>query len=544
MNKIAINLICFFFLAYQIQAQVIYERTYPDEFPSIELPIELSDGSTFSMASIDDICVRASIRHIDLFGNENKSNAFSVEAFSSGYHWIGHDSVLIWYEYGAWDVGPDSFHISIWTPGAITKVHTTDAQYDLPPFRKYGAFLYTPEQLLFRKTDTLYLKNLITSVVEDSIIVTGISSIVEFEESILVFRKTRVPIIIDRNLEQIYTWHMIADFPFDTAQIVSLDSFIIYKDESNSTSIQLINVYDESIQQLDLSAYVSSIEDMQSNKGFVFVKGSSINGPLVVQLDKNFQVVRVSSLDIPEINGIRTLRYYPDRVYAWGHQGLGQYNANYRLCYAYQQPEPIELVDLKLDSMWIHSINIVTPNHPIYAYLGISCKITNLSPVTIQSASLHYDRNEPENTCFNGVNISHFENLNILPDATDTIQFQSYSIDLIRGNGLNRQYILEHGNHHLDGDTSNNTYNLIYTITATEQIQREVINVYPNPFTDILYVSFPSIGVEMVLYDQTGRMVSQGQDQLNDVEWLQSGVYFLRISNGNSTTIQKVVKVE
>src|SRR5688572_8780783 len=100
MNKIAINLICAFFLVHQIQAQLIYERTYPDEFPSIELPIELSDASTFSMASRDNICVRASIRHIDAFGNENVANAFSVEAFSFGYHWIGHDSVLIWYENG------------------------------------------------------------------------------------------------------------------------------------------------------------------------------------------------------------------------------------------------------------------------------------------------------------------------------------------------------------------------------------------------------------------------------------------------------------
>lgn len=544
MIKNSICILFVLFIASQIQSQVIYERTYPDAFPSIEFPVELSDASTFSMDNLDNICVRFGSRHIDAHGNEIKSNSISAEAFSSGYHWIGHDSVLVWYEQGSWDVGPDSFHILLWTPEAITKLHSRHAYYDIPPFRRYGAFLYSLEQIVFQISDTLYVKNLITQMIDDSIIISGISTVLEFKEGILVIRTNELPILINKDLDQVYTWHTIADFPFDSVLWVALDSFIVLIDQNNPTSIQIINVYDESIQQLDLSSYLSRIEDIQSNKGFLFVRGNSGDDPIVLQLAENFQMVKASAVDIPDMNGITTLRYFPDRVYAWGYQGLGHYKANYRICYAYQDPSPVHWVDLKLDSMWIHSIKIVSPHNPIYADLGISCKITNLSPDTIRRASLHHNLNDPYGTCFTGVEVIHLGNLNILPGATDTIQFQSYSSTLAQSNMLKRHYYLEHGNHHLDGDTSNNAFNMMYVLTSTRPLQKEVIHVYPNPFTEVLHTTGILSGVDMILYDQSGRLVSRGYDQLTDLGWLSDGFYFLRVSSDDFILMYSVVKVE
>ena len=176
-------LFCLFFLSSQISAQVIYERTYPDEFPSIQIPIELSDTSTFSLGTNSE-CNGIQSRHIDVNGNELSDNVLYAEGFTSGYHWIGHDSILIWIENGSYDVGPDAFHVYIWTPNEISRILNLDLYHGYTAAEGYGAFLYHADRLVYRKIDTLYTMNLSTTLIEDSLIVFGISQIIELEKSI------------------------------------------------------------------------------------------------------------------------------------------------------------------------------------------------------------------------------------------------------------------------------------------------------------------------------------------------------------------------
>ena len=70
------------------------------------------------------------------------------------------------------------------------------------------------------------------------------------------------------------------------------------------------------------------------------------------------------------------------------------------------------------------------------------------------------------------------------------------------------------------------------------------MRLYPNPFTDYITVSEPSESMQLILFDQTGRLVESDYEQLEDLGNLLPGIYFLQISTGNSTSIQKVVKLE
>ncbi len=76
---------------------------------------------------------------------------------------------------------------------------------------------------------------------------------------------------------------------------------------------------------------------------------------------------------------------------------------------------------------------------------------------------------------------------------------------------------------------------------------------YPNPFKNELLaqVSLPVAGnISIAIFDVTGKQISNqtisGNDGVNtikitDIEYLQSGVYFIQITAGNKTMMHKVV---
>ena len=74
------------------------------------------------------------------------------------------------------------------------------------------------------------------------------------------------------------------------------------------------------------------------------------------------------------------------------------------------------------------------------------------------------------------------------------------------------------------------------------------ISVYPNPVVALLNIKVDEVhyGATLVLYNSLGEKV-QSQDLINtlevmSLERLPSGVYFLRISNGNTYTVKKIIK--
>jgi hypothetical protein len=74
------------------------------------------------------------------------------------------------------------------------------------------------------------------------------------------------------------------------------------------------------------------------------------------------------------------------------------------------------------------------------------------------------------------------------------------------------------------------------------------ISVYPNPVIALLNIKVKEVhnGATLVLYNSLGEKV-QSQDLMNtlevmSLERLPSGVYFLRITNGNTYTVKKIIK--
>ena len=90
----------------------------------------------------------------------------------------------------------------------------------------------------------------------------------------------------------------------------------------------------------------------------------------------------------------------------------------------------------------------------------------------------------------------------------------------------------------------NNSFLVNHLINSSNELTSKQIVLYPNPFTDYITVSEPSDSMQLILFDQTGRLVESDYEQLEDLGNLLPGIYFLQISTGNSTSIQKVVKLE
>jgi len=106
-------------------------------------------------------------------------------------------------------------------------------------------------------------------------------------------------------------------------------------------------------------------------------------------------------------------------------------------------------------------------------------------------------------------------------------------------------------------DTGNNIYidniNLNGTVASVDEINAEYagVNIYPNPSKSNTYVDFSMVAegrVQIEVMDAQGRQVSSFVDQLpaGDHQYqmnnsLETGVYFVRLSFGNSSVTKKVV---
>lgn len=531
----SIYLLCILFLATQARAQVIYERTYADASSSVDFPVELSDTSTFSFDN-EDICGRIGVRHIDKYGNELTDNWFVVEGFSSGYYWIGHDSILIWAVEGAWDAGVDSFRVYIWTPDTTRKIVSRymDSRVVIG-----GAFLYTLNRLVYRQGDTLFTLNLVNGIEEDSLVVPDLDTVIEFEKSILIVSNTSYPVLLNDRLEVIGIWPDLSFLPFNVNEALVLDSFLVGIDVLHPLAISTYNIYSEDQMSIDLAGSSDQIDEIQSNKNNLFIKGRSAGEDMVLQLDSTFSFIDILPLEIPGLDKQMNFRYYPERVYAWSTDGIAKYDANYRICYPYTDPTPIEYVDISLDTIWVDSASVPHPHDEIIL-IYLKAVVSNHSNDTVHSYTLHHE--EPfDHFCFDGVYLYEYDQQLIEPNRSDTIRFQLWTYNAPY---FQRRVYIHHANHHLDTLLFNNSFLVNHLINSSNELTSKQIVLYPNPFTDYITVSEPSESMQLILFDQTGRLVESDYEQLEDLGNLLPGIYFLQISTGNSTSIQKVVKLE
>ena len=181
--------------------------------------------------------------------------------------------------------------------------------------------------------------------------------------------------ILDQQLQVLGTWTN-AGHPINVEKSVILDSFLVAPHFIIQDAFHVINVYTQ--ESFDIEGLGVDIIDMQSRNDILFVSGEDIDGVTVLQFDETFNVLSESPLDLPKPESDFSFTYYPDRVYAWRTDGLSGYQANYRVVYQYANANPVRLIDLSLDSMWVDSIYEWPPEYhspPNYFFRQMSLTI-------------------------------------------------------------------------------------------------------------------------------------------------------------------------
>ena len=536
----------FFFLpilAVVANGQVIYERTYPDVSPYIEKLFELSDHSTVSF-SYSSACPFMEWLLVDANGNLNKHEGLGYETVHSfDARKLEGDNILVSYRMGPLDYpGDNSFNVELWTPTDIITIVEDPVSYAYWEDMgfSYGAYSIYNDKIIYQKVDTLFLKNLFSGDIERKVIQSNLlsSGVFPVLDHLLVYPATGPPTLYDQNLQPAITWNN-SMLPGDYA--VSIDSFMVGVSAPGNLSLHIINAFDESFRDLDLSTYFTQILSLSVENNILIVRGNAGTQPLVLKLDSHFIILAQSNLDIPMPKGINemTLMYFPDRVYSWGYDGLD----SYRMSYQYPDAHPIQYIDLALDSIWVDSVFYWPPEQHLPAKVFMLCKVSNHSAEPIQNFAIFY-QDQSFSECDPGVYPRYIEGLNIPPGQSATFMYQNISWKLPVGDPFIRTFIIKHPNYHLDSTYSNNIYTVSYFPTDIDEPLQSPVAVFPNPFIDLLTTSIQSIGVELILFDQMGKIVSSGQDQLDHLSDLPVGIYFLQVYDGQQLLVRKVVKVE
>ena len=84
-------------------------------------------------------------------------------------------------------------------------------------------------------------------------------------------------------------------------------------------------------------------------------------------------------------------------------------------------------------------------------------------------------------------------------------------------------------------------------LLSTNKVDAIPMNVYPNPASNELFVSFPDefISNEITIFDTLGRQVFMMSNYENnssiDVSFLNSGMYILKMKSNNAEQSKKII---
>jgi len=551
MSKNLIYLFCILFIASSLKAQVIYERTYPDGFPSLKDAIQLSDLSTVSFAN-NSPCYFAGWRHIGPTGGIIEEGDLAIESTHSlKYKQIADDSVLVSCRVGPLDFdGTNYFQVSLWTPDSlytlvldtVFKNYWEDYHGSDTPVH-YEAFLYNSNHVLYQWGDTIFSRNILTGQIEFRETFFHITHVYPVKNGLMIFSAGLPPTYFNDQLALVKTWLNLSAHPISFNDMVAIDSFIVGINYNIPTSLHVVNAFDEDVQDIDLSAYFSVIDSLVVRGDILMAIGRNGVVGNTLQLDRDFQILNVKPFVYPDDLYPWQLSFYPDRLYAWRTDGLSGYKADYRVAYQYLDPHPITYVDLEFVDIAVDSVFFWPPDHHLPAHLLLSALIINHSVDTLHNLTIHYEE-VPIGGCDPGIYPRHVNDLKAPPGDTAVVKFWVHSWEIAMSKPFIRKYFVQHGNHQLDSNSTNNVFEFFFLISNAEEPIPTSLEVYPNPFTDFIKVSERSDLMQLNLYDQTGRLVSKGLGQLTDLGALPTGIYFLNVQTGSSNATTRVVKVE
>jgi hypothetical protein len=85
-----------------------------------------------------------------------------------------------------------------------------------------------------------------------------------------------------------------------------------------------------------------------------------------------------------------------------------------------------------------------------------------------------------------------------------------------------------------------------FPVVSVDEVDETPIEIYPNPVSDVLKIEGTRSGQSIALYNLMGEKVtgstSKGAQTEIDFSNFPAGIYFLRISNGETVETFRVVK--
>ncbi|MEO5582079.1 MAG: T9SS type A sorting domain-containing protein, partial [Saprospiraceae bacterium] len=287
---------------------------------------------------------------------------------------------------------------------------------------------------------------------------------------------------------------------------------------------------------LDLSGYLTHIDDIQVNNQGLFVKGKKGALDYLIQINEQLHVINETAMDMPDLGGPFTFTYYSDRVYGSTTAGV----AEYRMSYHYIDANPIRFVDVSLDTIWVDSVFYYPHEMHLPANLYLLARVTNHSPDIIHSLTFHYS-DTPFFFCDPGVYPFFVDGLSIPPGETGIVPFTAWSWELAENKPFFRTYHVEHANHHLDDNTADNHFQLSYFLSAVEPVVENRMSIWPNPFYDYLETSEDFDSLKM--YNNLGNVVSTGINRLDNLRSLAPGTYYVQGVSDHKLFFSRVIKI-
>lgn len=528
-----------FFVVSALEAQVIYERTFSQISPSIRQTIQLSDTSSICFASVSE-CEFAPFHHIDQNGNSINSVGFSLEATHySGTRTVGLDSILVWSREGPTDYdGPNYLQMGLWTPAQFITLVSDSLYYQFWEDKEvpYEAYLLKDDKLVYRKADSLYVVEISTQHLLRKVIVPDLGNVNAFLDYIVAFSSSDDPIIFSIDLLPVDTWHF-NQHPVNNYLQMALDSFLIGHITQEDARLHIVNGLTEVSFDLDLSDYLTHIDDIQVNAQGLFVKGKKGTLDYLIQINEQLQVINVTVMDMPELAELFTFTYYSDRVYGSRTDEVDEY----RMSYHYLDAHPIHFVDVSLDTIWVDSVFYYPHEMHLPANLYLMARITNHSADTIHFLTFHYE-DIPFLFCDPGVYPFSINGLSIPPGETGTVPFTTWSWEVAEHTPFLRTYYVEHANHHLDDAYTDNQFQISYLFSALNHLTENNLSIWPNPFYD--YVETSADFENLKMYNSLGRVVSTGINRLENLRNLSPGSYYVQGSKNQKSFLTRVIKIE
>ena len=543
MKAFYLIIICIFGYSPIVFTQVIYERVFSPVYPSIEHAFQLSDLSTVSFAN-NSQCNSAAYLHIDKQGVKISSGGISSgSTHSLGVRPIGWDEILVWFREGPDDYdGPNYFKIGLWMHDEFVTLVRDTSLFNIWEDSEivYEAYLFQNDKIVYRKGDSLYLVQVSTQQLLNKVAIPEFSIVHPFLDYIVVFDYVGKPVVFSIDLDEVAYWNN-NQHPVSSYESMALDSFLIGIITQEDATLHVVNGLTEESFDLDLSGYLTHIEDIQVNTDGLFVKGKKDDVDYLVQLNWQFQVFNETVVDLPDIPGPFTYTYYTDRMYAWKADGLSAYRANYRISYQYPDSNPIRFVDISLDTIWVDSIYYWPPEMHLPAKLFLLARVTNHSKETVRSFTLHFESTQTIQ-CDPGIYYGIIEGLSILPGETEIIPVSTWSWEVAENEPFFRTYFIQHANNHLDSNWVDNYFQFSYLLSAIHPVIEINLSIWPNPFHDYLETSEDFERLRM--YNSLGHVVSTGINRLDNLASLVPGTYYVQALKDKKSFFTRVIKVE